>query len=373
MPEFDFDVLIIGAGAAGVGVGRIFKELGLSRFTLLERHEIGATFRRWPREMRFISPSFTSNAYGLLDLNAVALDTSPAFSLADEHPSGRSFARYLEGVVEEFSIPVTTGVEVTSIETLETPAGFCVRTTQGALTSRFVVWAAGEFQYPRLTPFPGGQLCRHNSTVSSWRALEGDEFLILGGSESGIDAATRLCSYGKRVRVVDRGEPWDEEGSDPSATLSPITLRRLDRALATERLELIGKETVDRVTQRAGKYCVTMASGLELSSPTPPILCTGFAGSLMLIGDKFEWNDDGVPSLSEIDESTKTPGLFVTGPLVRHEQLVLCFIYKFRQRFAVVADAIAERLGLDRTPLERYRLQRMFLDDLSCCEETCAC
>ena len=51
-----------------------------------------------------------------------------------------------------------------------------------------------------------------------------------------------------------------------------------------------------------------------------------------------------------------------------------CFIYKFRQRFAVVADAIAQRLGKDTTEaVAARRATGMYLDDLSCCEESCEC
>ena len=73
------------------------------------------------------------------------------------------------------------------------------------------------------------------------------------------------------------------------------------------------------------------------------------------------------------DESSHTPGLFVTGPMVRHDAAIFCFIYKFRQRFAVVANAIAKRLVVDPEPLEKYRKKQMFLDDLSCCGEECEC
>lgn len=91
------------------------------------------------------------------------------------------------------------------------------------------------------------------------------------------------------------------------------------------------------------------------------------------IADLFDWSDRGFVQLTEDDESTRTPGLFVVGPSVRHDDVILCFIYKFRQRFAVVAQAIAERLGLETAPLERHRGNNMFLDDLSCCHDRCIC
>ena len=81
---------------------------------------------------------------------------------------------------------------------------------------------------------------------------------------------------------------------------------------------------------------------------------------------------DGAPLLSLVDESTKTPGLFLVGPSVRHGELSFCFVYKFRQRFGVVADAIARGLGRDTTDaVAQCRKTNMFLDDFECCEGSC--
>ena len=89
----------------------------------------------------------------------------------------------------------------------------------------------------------------------------------------------------------------------------------------------------------------------------------------------IEYDEDGEPIVTEeADESTLVPGLFLSGPIVQHRGVNFCFIYKFRQRFAVVADAIAQRLGMDTTEaVEARRTAGMYLDDLSCCVESCAC
>ena len=67
------------------------------------------------------------------------------------------------------------------------------------------------------------------------------------------------------------------------------------------------------------------------------------------------------------------PGLFLCGPAVRHDGQIFCFIYKYRQRFAVVVKAIATSIGLVAEHLENYRMWGMYLDDLSCCGEECIC
>ena len=74
-------------------------------------------------------------------------------------------------------------------------------------------------------------------------------------------------------------------------------------------------------------------------------------------------------------ELTRSPcfsRLFLVGPAVRHGELSFCFVYKYRQRFGVVADAIARGLGYDTADMvEKCRGQDMFLDDFSVCKAAC--
>ena len=68
----------------------------------------------------------------------------------------------------------------------------------------------------------------------------------------------------------------------------------------------------------------------------------------------------------------QVPGAFLVGPTVSHGKLSFCFIYKFRQRFGIVADAICRGLGRDtRSAVQSLRVTDMYMDDLSCCESTC--
>ncbi|NJK51931.1 MAG: NAD(P)-binding domain-containing protein [Leptolyngbyaceae cyanobacterium SU_3_3] len=366
-----YDVIVVGAGAAGIGVGVVLKDLGLENFAILERHQIGESFRRWPQEMHFITPSFPSHGFGHLDLNAITRKTSPAISFRREHLTGQQYAQYLETVAEYFKLPVYIEVEVQEIEPLPQCRGFLVHVPDGILKTQFLIWAAGEFQSPNLTPFPGANLCLHNSQVRSWTELQGNEFLIIGGYESGMDAAANLIALGKQVKVLDRTGSWANPETDPSVSLSPYTRQRIELCYSTGRLELIGNAAIEEVKAVSGGYAIYSEYN-KWVTPTPPILCTGFESSLKPIAHFFRWSD-GYARLNDEDESTQTPGLFVVGPSVRHGAIIFCFIYKFRQRFAVVANAIARRLDLDLTPLDNYRQEGLFLDDLSCCDNDCLC
>ena len=67
--------------------------------------------------------------------------------------------------------------------------------------------------------------------------------------------------------------------------------------------------------------------------------------------------------------------LSVCGPQVRQDNEIFCFVYKYRQRFAVVINEIAQRLGLPEEQtnkaVDECRKHHMFLDDVSCCKATC--
>ncbi len=367
------DIVIVGAGAAGLGFGVTLRHLGIENFAILDRAAVGASFLRWPRQTRFITPSFASNQFGQLDLNAVCLETSPAYSIGVEHPTGKEYAAYLQAVAKHFELPVTTGIDVLSIARKAPHQRFRLETNRGDIRARFVVWAGGEMQYPRTCGFQGAELCLHYSRVTSWDDLAGGERCIIGGAESGVDAAIALAHAGRRAVVFDREEPWNRKGSDPSQLLSPFSRARLHSAVESGRVTLCGGSVVTGVRRNGNGYQLALEDGEVFDSADEPILATGFVGSASLVRTLFDWRDEDFPLLTENDESTVTRGLFLVGPQVRQGNLVFCFIYKFRQRFAVVANQIARRLRVSTDPLKWYRRHGMYLDDLSCCEDACAC
>ena len=369
--EFVYDAVVVGAGAAGVGVSVALRHAGIENFVVLERHTVGASFASWPAETRFITPSYATNSIGMLDLNSIAIGTSPAFSLEVEHPTGQQYARHLRTVAQFFEVPVRQNTEVFNIERVGDL--FRIATPVENLQTRHVIWAGGEFQYPRLTGFPGSELCHHTATIGSYEELNGDDFIVVGGYESGVDAAFHLACRDKRVRLFDRECPWEEESSDPSIALSPFTLERMREDRFARQVELHPNTPVESVTRMGATYEVTAQDGQQFQTPVPPLLAGGFEGSHKLVADLFEHRDDGSLLLTENDESTVVPGVFLCGPAVRHNNHVFCFIFKYRQRFAVVAKAVATSLGLPAENLEAYRQWGMYLDDLSCCGVECAC
>ena len=370
-------VLIVGAGPAGLGVSLALRRAGINDHLVVDAREVGASFRAWPRSMSLLTPSFFSNSFGLPDLNSVDPDTSPADFLHTQHPNGKSYARYLRAVVDFFKLNVQTGVEVKRIK--QRSSGFIADTSTGEIHTDFIVWAAGQFFYPRDNDFPGAEHAIHSSKVGDWQDLEGDEFTIIGGNESGVDAALNMANNGKFVRLVSRGEPWASAEPDPSLSLSPRTLDRLREILRhpekAKRLEFVKNTTIKCIEENDGFWTLRDQDDIPIDSTTRPILANGFYNGHGMVSEHFEFDKHGNAIFTEdADESTITPGLFYSGPALVHRNALFCFIYKFRSRFGVIAAEIADRLEMSdiAEKLMPYAEAGFMNTDLACCTN-CEC
>lgn len=369
-PTPTVDVLIAGAGPAGIGSALAVQSVEGVTFGVLEAGSVGQSYHDWPRWTRFLTPSFTGNAFGAIDLNAIHPETSPALLLQTDYPSGEAYAHYLRKLVELFEIPV---VEDTPVEAVDVQSGvFHVHTPRGTLTSRNLIWAGGEYSSPFTPPIPGAELARHTSDADAWEVPPHSSVVVIGGYESGMDIACSLVARGNSVTVLDPETPWTNTGSDPSATLSPRTRQRFRVAHASGHLTLAGSAAT-AITHQNGKFIVTGADGLQYTSTVAPVLATGYRPHLGPVDHLFATRDDDWPLLNADDESTVTPGLFLSGPAVRHINLHLCFIYKFRQRFAHVAGIIGKRLERDTSALRAWKLAGMLVEDVTCCDKECLC
>lgn len=270
-PSQEYDTIVVGAGAAGIGAAIALMHAGVEKFFVVDRDTVGASFDKWPAETRFITPSFPSNSIGMLDLNSIAVGVSPAFSMKVEHPTGQQYAQHLRNISTFFEIPILEHTNVNAIE--KSGDLFHLHFDEGSFMAKNVIWAAGEFQYPKTTAFDGVELCRHTATVPSYAELEGDDVLIIGGYESGVDAAYHLADNGKNVHVFDRGDPWGEGSSNPSIALATYTIERTRHACFAEHVSLHPNTGVKQVTFSDGTYELTTEEGdVFRSKPSPCLL-----------------------------------------------------------------------------------------------------
>lgn len=364
------DTLVIGAGPAGLGTALALRAVDNLTYAVLERGHVGQTFLDWPTEQRFLTPSFTGNGFFATDLNAIHPNTSPAYTLGTDYPDGAAYARYLRVLARHYDVPVHEEATVTSVAA--NPDGFVVTTPEEVLRARTMVWAGGEF-HDAVMRAAWRDLVDHASSPEAWSARSG-HVVVVGGYESGVDLACHHVEQGAEVTMVDPAAPWKahHHTADPSLMLSPRSRSRLREALLTGRVRVVDSAAA-RVSEQDGAYVIELADGTSLRSAQRPVAATGYGPGLGPVSRLFDTREDGWPLLDSDDQSTTTPGLFLSGPALRHDAMRFCFVYKFRQRFAHIAGVIGERLDKDVSGLKEWRDAGMLTDDLSCCGVECAC
>jgi len=185
------DVIVVGAGQAGLAIAWYLARLGL-RFQVLEASaELGQSWRsRWDSLTLFTPAQYD------------ALPGMPFPAPADTYPTKEPVADYLRAYADAFRLPVRLNSRVTSLS--RSGDGFEVRTADETFSARRVVVATGPFQVPFVPPAAGGldsavtQL--HSADYRNPQALPDGPVLVVGGGNSGLQIAEEL-SASRRVDV----------------------------------------------------------------------------------------------------------------------------------------------------------------------------
>ncbi|MEM6347829.1 MAG: NAD(P)/FAD-dependent oxidoreductase [Bacteroidota bacterium] len=367
-------VIIVGSGPAGIGIASLLNQTDID-YVVLEKKGIGSSFLDWPKGMEMITPSFPSNAFGQIDLNSICASTSPAFSFKKEHLSGEEYSEYLHLVATHFQLKIQTGTEVIKVN--KHLHGWLVETNRGPYFATYIIWAAGEFQNPQIQNIVGAEHCIHSSYIRYPDRVEGDDFVIIGGYESGVQLTYDLIANGKKVTLINPYKIDDASTSDPSRVLSPYTFTKYSK-IRTSPLytEVLGE--VATVIKREDFYHIYVKGKNVIETERIPICATGFSLVKEPIDEFIAWREDGSPKLNEkTDEFFGQENIYLSGPSVRHDKHIFCFIYKFRQRFGVIAEDILKKEAYKEKDIiklvNRWRVNGMYLSDLSCCDAECVC
>src|SRR6476469_10230106 len=137
------DVLVVGAGQAGLAAARAAQVAGLSRLVVEGRDEVGGSWPDHYESLRLFSPARFSALPGLVMPGP-----------AGRYPARDEMAGYLRAYAEHFEVPVRTRTRVVSVA--RDGARFVVTTAAGqVLAARSLVAASGGFGRPYQPTLPG--------------------------------------------------------------------------------------------------------------------------------------------------------------------------------------------------------------------------
>lgn len=257
----DHEVVVVGAGQAGLAVGFFLAQWGLP-FAILEAHDrLGSAWRgRWDS-----LTLFTSRRYS-------GLPGLPFPGDPDWYAGRDEVAGYLERYANEFSLPVHFSSPVRELTPVD--GRFRVDVDGRSSTADQVVVATGAFQTPYVPAF-AGQLGAevtqmHSSGYRRPHEIPEGTVLVVGGGNTGFQIAEELAPVRSvHLSIGSRQTPFPQRlmGRDIFWWLSALGV--LDKSVETrmgqrlrERLPLIGSSP--RKIRQAGvtlRPRATAASG----------------------------------------------------------------------------------------------------------------
>jgi putative flavoprotein involved in K+ transport len=201
MPVEKTDVLVVGAGQAGVAMSEHLGRAGIPHL-VLERARIAERWRSW----RWDSLVANGPAWH---------DRFPGQEFAgdpDAFPGKEEVADYFESYAARIGAPIRCGVSVERVERLEGRPGFRVETSQGVIEAGVVVAATGPFQkplMPALVPDSAGITQIHSVDYRNPGQLPPGAVLVVGAGSSGAQIADELNRAGRKtyLSVGPHGRP----------------------------------------------------------------------------------------------------------------------------------------------------------------------
>src|SRR5215469_2115924 len=185
-----FDILIVGAGPAGISASLRAIENKLSYITL-ERDEVGGTVAKYPRQKLVMTSPVEFPMYGKFKKMQLSKENLLAF---------------WDMVLNRADFNVSTGEKVEDIKKGEDHI-FTVATATNQYRTRSVILALGKAGEPRKLGVAGEDLSK-----VMYRLIEADHYinkkiLVVGGGDSAVEAAMGLANQsGNRVTLSYRSE-----------------------------------------------------------------------------------------------------------------------------------------------------------------------
>ncbi|WP_322938110.1 flavin-containing monooxygenase [Nocardioides bizhenqiangii] len=244
----DFDVLVVGAGQAGLATGHALRGTGLRHLLLDAADDAGGSWPHYYDSLTLFSPARFSSLPGL-----------PFEGDSGRYPAGSEVAAYLRSYAEHFAIPIRSASRVASVRTAP-GSHFEVDLLDGqTLRARSVVAATGGFGNPYVPRVPGleqyGGRAMHVAAYRRPDGFAGQRVVVVGAGNSAVQVAYELA------HVADV----------TLATRNPVSLRR-QQPLGVDLHYWVAWSGVDRLPlgRRAGgavgvldqgRYAAAIAAG----------------------------------------------------------------------------------------------------------------
>jgi len=307
----DWDVIIVGAGPAGMAASLEAKARGL-RFITLEQEEIGGTVARYPRRKLVMTQPMNLPLHGPLNRNSYMKE---------------ELVTLWQELAAKHELPIRSGEVFTGL-TPDVNGGFTLRTANEQFQTRFVCLAIGRRGTPRKLGVSGEELAKVTYSLVDAAAYQDRRLLIVGGGDSAVEAAMSLAEEpGNKVTISYRREDFFR--------LKAKNDKRIRKALADGLVRAEFSSSVAEVSPDTATLIYTDGRATqEIENDEVFVMAGGIPPFKLLGGLGVSFDPADRPAQREL-EAQGTGLLRAVTALGLLSLSLGCFAYLFRNYYAV--------------------------------------
>lgn len=241
------DLLIVGAGPAGIAASLAAKANGL-RFSTIDQESLGGTVAHFPRQKIVMTQPVELPLVGKLRFR----ETTKEALLAQ-----------WEAIVAKHALPIRYNERLDVIE--RDGGGFVVHTAGNSYRARSVLLCLGRRGTPRKLDIPGETLNKVTYRLIDPEQYRDQRVLVVGGGDSAVEAAVSIADAGGRVTLAYRGEAL--------ARVKPKNRKRLEQAVADASLKMLLRAQPRLIQPRS--VAIDVAGDLIDIENDAVIICAG--------------------------------------------------------------------------------------------------
>lgn len=322
-----FDVVIIGGGPIGIACGLEAKKQGIS-YIILEKGPIVNSLFNYPVNMQFFSSS-----------EKLEIDEIPFIS-KEAKPKRNEALEYYRRIVTSNQLNIHLFEKV--VDTKKQGDTFLVKTDKDEYVANNVVVATGFYDLPNKINVPGEDLPKVSHYYNDPHFFASQKLIVVGASNSAIDAALECWRKGAEVTLVIRGS---EVGPRVKYWVRPDIINRIEEGS----IKAYYNSTVKEI--KAHEVVINTPEGEVTLENDFVLALTGYCPNftfLKKLGIALSDDPKRLPTYDPETMETNVDGLFLAGVICGGMETHKWFIENSRIHAPIIMNTIKNKNSVGR-------------------------
>ena len=321
--KIEKDIVIIGGGPIGIACALECKKRNWN-YVVIEKGTLTNSLFNYPRNMTFFSTS-----------EKLEIDDIPFIS-KNPKPNRDEALEYFRRVATSNKLNINLYETVHSIE--KENKHFTVSTNKNTYHSTYVVIATGFYDIPKLMNVPGEDLPKVTHYYKEAHNYALQDVVVVGASNSAVDAALEIWRKGGRVTMVVRGSTIGER---VKYWVRPDIVNRIEEGS----IKAYFNSEVEKIEDNS--ITIKTPEGLVTLDNDYVVALTGYLPDFKILkesGITLSEDDRKIPTYNPETMESNIENLYLAGVICGGKETHKWFIENSRIHAKLIAESIANKV-----------------------------